>query len=149
MNLSKIKIITITLFTLLLMGCSLNSLKYGSNLKEGQALLNPISETIYTATSSEEVKLKILSINGKSSSLFSLTNTQVVNAGEVEFLVRCFYQKRKSFTIFKLNLESKRVYHIRANVTNKETIFNVYSESKIIATQRAKTKLMNSDRIVF
>ena len=149
MNLSNIKIMTITLFTLLSVGCSLNSLKYGSNLKEGQALLNPISETLYTPTSSEKVELKILSINGKSTSLFSLVNTQVVNTGEVEFLVRCYYQNRKSFTIFKLNLESKKVYHIRADLSNRETTFNIWSESKIIATQRAKTKIMNSDRITF
>ena len=149
MNLSKIRIITITLFTLLLMGCSLNSLKYGSNLKEGQALINPISETIYTPTSSKEVDLKIISINGKSTSLFSLIDTQVVNTGEIEFLVRCYYNYRKSFTTFKLNLESKKVYHIRANVSNKETVFNVYSESKIVASQSAETKIMNSDRVVF
>jgi len=149
MNLSNIKIITITLFTLLLMGCSLNSFKYGSNLKEGQALLNSMSDIIYTPTSSEKVKLKILSINGKSTSLFSLTDTHVVNAGEIKFIVRCFYRNRKSFTTFKLNLESKKVYHIRADVSNKETVFNVWSESKIIATQSGKTKIMNSDRIVF
>ena len=149
MNRSNIKIITITLFTLLLMGCSLNSLKHGSNLKEGQALLNPMSEIIYTPTSSEKIDLKVLSINGKSTSLFSLTDTQVVNAGEVKFLIRCYYRNRKSFTIFKLNLESKKVYHIRADISNKETLFNVWSESKIIATQRGKTKIMNSDRVVF
>jgi len=149
MNRSNIKIITITLFTLLLMGCSLNSLKHGSNLKEGQALLNPMSEIIYTPTSSEKIDLKVLSINGKSTSLFSLTDTQVVNAGEVKFLIRCYYRNRKSFTIFKLNLESKKVYHIRADISNKETLFNVWSESKIIATQSGKTKIMNSNRVVF
>ena len=149
MSISNIKITISILYTLFLMGCSLNTLKYENRLKEGQALLNPISETVYTEVSSSEVDLKILSINGQSTSLFSFSNTHIVKAGDVEFLVRCYYNNRKSFTKFKLNLKSKKVYTIRAIAHNKETTFNVLTDEKIIATKSVKTKLLHREGINF
>jgi len=136
---------TIILFT----GCSLNSLDYGSNLKSNQALLNPISETLYTQISHDKVDLKIISINGKKTSFLSLSDTHIVNSGHVEFLVRCFYKNRNSFTTFKLNLKSKKVYTIRAIAHNKETTFNILTDGKIIATKSSKTKLLNREGINF
>jgi len=143
LKISLIKTIVSFTLTLLLIGCSLNSLKYGSDLKDNQALLNPISETIYSQTSSDKLELKILSINGKSTSLFSMSSTHVVDIGEVEFLIRCYYKNRKSFTKFKLNLKNKKVYHIRAIPSLRETVFNIWVDSKIIATKTVKTKLMS------